>query len=89
MILAVGLGGFMLLGVLYGVLVDSQAIARNSPHLLFALIMAGLLAALYRPVSAWLTRLSPLALTPVRWAVSVSALTLAAAVIGLQLAFLN
>jgi hypothetical protein len=88
-VLAIGLGMFMLLGIGYGMLVDNQAVSRNGPHLLFALVMAGLLAALYRPLYPWLARTFRNAVTPVAWSASQAAMSLAAGIVALQLLFFN
>ncbi|MBN1963201.1 MAG: hypothetical protein JW910_01055 [Anaerolineae bacterium] len=87
--LAGGLGGFMLLRVVYGLLVDDQALSRNGPQLAFALLMGVLLAALFRPAYRLLGRLARTAVMPVEWPASWVAVILGVGVVVIQLAFFS
>ena len=84
-VLGAGLGGFMLVGVAYGLLVDGSALSRNGPQLVFALVMALLLAAIYQPVHRFLRRGVRASVKNVRWAASWLAVSLGVVVVGAQL----
>jgi hypothetical protein len=85
-VLGAGLGAFMMLGVVYGMLFDGSALSRNGPQLVFALVMAVLLAGIYRPVSTFFIRMGRASVMHVRWAASRLAVSLGAVVVAAQLA---
>jgi hypothetical protein len=84
-----GMVSFFVIRLLFSSLRSSSAAMENTVPLVFSILLATIVVALYKPVNSALSRISKTRLAPVTWPSTLVSLALGAGMIVFQLAALN
>jgi hypothetical protein len=84
-----GMVSFFVIRLIFSSLRSSSPLLENTVPLVFSILLATLVASLYKPLNAILSRMSKTKLASVTWPATILSITLAAAMVLFQLVSLN
>lgn len=88
-VVAGGMVSFMVLRLLASAISSPAAVQENAAPLIFSLLLASIVVAIYRPLDSVLNRVPDGTPVPVTWPVAASSVALAVGMILFQIVFLN